>query len=67
MTPSVSARWMHGKLLVAQTMAATISFQILSLDETEHAKLVEKAKIAAIVDRNSLKRSTEVADGFGAR
>jgi hypothetical protein len=43
------------------------NFQILSLDETEHAKLVEKAKIAAIVDRNSLKRSTEVADGFGAR
>jgi hypothetical protein len=25
MTPSVSARWMHGKLLVAQTIAAAIS------------------------------------------
>ncbi len=42
MTPSVSARWMHRKLLVAQTTAAAINFQILSLDETEHAKLVEK-------------------------
>jgi hypothetical protein len=42
MTPSVSARRMHGKLLVAQTIAAAINFQILSLDETEHAKLVEK-------------------------
>jgi hypothetical protein len=27
----------------------------------------EKTKQAAIVDRYSLKRSTEVADGFGAR
>jgi len=38
MTPSVSARRMHRKLLVAQTIAA-INFQILSLDETERAKL----------------------------
>src|ERR1700731_5420385 len=43
MTPSVSARWTHGKLLVAQTIAAAINFQILSLDETENAKLVEKS------------------------
>jgi hypothetical protein len=34
---------MHGKLLVAQTIAAAINFQILSLDETEQAKLVEKS------------------------
>jgi hypothetical protein len=45
MTPSVSARWMHGKLLVAQTIAAAINLQILSFDETEPAKLVEKAKV----------------------
>jgi hypothetical protein len=43
MTPSVSARWMHRKLLVAQAIAAAINFQIPSLDETEHAKLVEKS------------------------
>jgi hypothetical protein len=41
MTPSVSGRWIHGKLLVAQTIAAAINPQILSF-ETEHAKLVEK-------------------------
>jgi hypothetical protein len=35
MMPSVSARRMHGKLLVAQTMAAAINFQILSLDEID--------------------------------
>jgi hypothetical protein len=46
MTPSVRARWMHGKLLVAQTIAAAINFQFLSLDETEHAKPSKKAKIA---------------------
>jgi hypothetical protein len=44
MTPSVSARWMHGKLLVAQSIAA-INLQILSFDETEYAKLVEKTNI----------------------
>jgi len=43
MTPSVSARWMRWKLLVAQTTAAAINFQILSVDETERAKLVEKS------------------------
>ena len=43
MTPSVSTRWMHGKLLVAQTIAAAINPQILSFDETEQAKLVEKS------------------------
>jgi hypothetical protein len=44
MTPSVSARLMLGKLLVAQTIAAAINFRfILPLDETEHAKLVEKS------------------------
>ena len=58
MTPSVSARWMHGKLLVAQPIAAAINFQILFLDETEHAKLVEKAKIgdAPIFSEGSLCR-----------
>jgi len=30
MTPSVSTRWMHGKLLVAQSIAAAINLQILS-------------------------------------
>jgi hypothetical protein len=34
---------MHGKLLVAQTIAAAINSQILSLDQTEHSKLVEKS------------------------
>ena len=48
MTPSVSDRWMHGKLLVARTVAAAINLQILSLDENEHAKLVEKAKLALL-------------------
>lgn len=43
MTPSVSGWWMHGKLLVAQTIAAVINLQILSFDEAEHAKLVEKS------------------------
>jgi len=43
MTPSVSPRWMHGNLLIAQTIAAAINFQILSLDETDHEKLVEKS------------------------
>ena len=43
MTPSDSARWMHGKLFVALTLAAAINFQILSLVETDHAKLVEKS------------------------
>jgi hypothetical protein len=33
------------EVALAQTIAAAINFQILSLDETEHAKLVEKAKI----------------------
>jgi hypothetical protein len=45
MTPSVSARWMHGKLLVAQATAAAINPQILSFDETEHAMLVEKNEV----------------------
>jgi hypothetical protein len=62
-TPSVSARLMHGKLRVAQTVAAAINFQILSLDETEHAKFIEKAKIgdAAIFSEGSL---CEAIDGI---
>jgi hypothetical protein len=34
MTPSVSARSMHGELLIAQSIAAAIDRQILSFDET---------------------------------
>jgi hypothetical protein len=33
MTPSAGARWMHGKFLVAQTIAAVINFEILSLPD----------------------------------
>src|SRR5579872_114443 len=41
-TPSVGARWMRGKLLVAQSTHAAIDLQVLSFDEAGYAKLVEK-------------------------
>ena len=58
MTPSVSTRWMHGKLLVAQTIAAAINLQILSFDETDTRSSSKKTNVgdAAIFSEGSLCR-----------
>jgi hypothetical protein len=44
MTPSVSVRWARESATAAQTIAAAINLHILSFDETEQAKLVEKSQ-----------------------
>ena len=63
MTPSVSTRWMHGKLLVAQTLAAAINLQILSFDETDTRSSSKKTNVgdAAIFSEGS--HYAEAIDG----